>query len=38
MTKWLGKECIYKLIIIGLVMYELKQSGIVGGGDFEIWK
>ena len=32
--RWSGQGCIYKLIIIRIVIYVLKQSRIVGGGHF----
>ena len=35
-TRWSGQGYISKLIIISVVMYILKQSGIVGGRYFEI--
>ena len=32
--RWSGQGCVYKLIIIRIVIYVLKQSRIVGGGHF----
>ena len=33
-TRWSGQGCINKLITMSIVMYVLKQSGIVEGGHF----
>ena len=33
-TRWSGQRYINKLIIISIVMYVLKQSGIKGRGNF----
>ena len=36
MTKWSNQGYLNKLIIISVVLYEINQSGIVRGWQFEI--